>query len=283
MSRTLFITFFLASFLLFSQNYPEKPSGYVTDKAGVLTTEQISSLNNKLFDLEKYTSNQAFVFIDTSLNGQDMEQTCQAIFHQWQIGQKNKNNGVLIGIFTRDQKFRIHTGYGLEGALPDILTSHIQDEQMRPRFKEHDYYGGLNDGIDKLIYYSKNEYEPEANYDAEPNWAVIIGYSVNIILFLVGLTFFSRLKRIAMPVRILVFLSLLIPFVGIIVFIVLYSTARPKGKRKRQRGYSSDSGYSAWDSTSSDSGSASDSSFSSSDFDGGGGGDSGGGGSDSDW
>ena len=59
-----------------------------------------------------------------------------------------------------DRKFRIHTGYGMEGILPDLLTKRIQDEDMRPSFKQNNYYEGINNGVDKLFYYSKHEYNP---------------------------------------------------------------------------------------------------------------------------
>lgn len=59
-----------------------------------------------------------------------------------------------------DRKFRIHTGYGMEGILPDLLTKRIQDEDMRPSFKQNNYYEGINNGADKLFYYSKHEYNP---------------------------------------------------------------------------------------------------------------------------
>lgn len=89
-----------------------------------------------------------------------MVQISQEIVGAWDIGQKGKNNGVLITVFINDLKFRIHTGYGIEGILPDLLTKRIQDEDMRPSFKQKNYYEGINNGVDKLIYYSKHEYNP---------------------------------------------------------------------------------------------------------------------------
>lgn len=87
-----------------------------------------------------------------------MVQLSQEIAGAWDIGQKGKINGVLITVFINNHKFRIHTGYGMEGILPDLLTKRIQDEDMRPSFKQNNYYEGINNGVDKLIYYSKHEY-----------------------------------------------------------------------------------------------------------------------------
>jgi uncharacterized protein len=156
-----FLLLFLFPFLLKGQSFPEKPTNYVTDVAEILDQQQESVLNSKLKSYEDSTTNQFFIYIAQELNDVDMTTLCQQIFDKWEIGKKGKDNGVLIGIFINDRQFRIHTGYGLEGALPDILTKKIQDEVMRPHFKQGDYFGGILDGVDQLIYYSRHEFVAE--------------------------------------------------------------------------------------------------------------------------
>jgi uncharacterized protein len=285
-----FILLFLP-WLLGAQNYPAEPGNYVTDETGTLTQEQQTTLNTKLKAFEDTTTNQIFVYMTASLNGQNLENHCEEIFHNWKIGQKDKNNGVLIAVFIDDHKFRIQTGYGLEGQLPDILTKRIQDNDMRPLFKQGDYFGGINAGIDLLAYYSSHEFNPDlikeetstpiapAEFDYGKGLSgLLIGYGINgLMLFLYIRQLRKKNKdkptRKAIFITIAVLLALLPCFGSIILFLMLMFIQDTKG-------ISSSGSYSY---SSSSSWSSSDYSSSSSDFGGGGGGDSGGGGSSSDW
>lgn len=175
MPNRIAILFLLLSNFLLAQ-IPSKPSNYLTDDASVLNSAQEASINKKLNTFENTSGIQTFVYIAKSLNGSNMEMYCQDLFTNWQIGEKGKDNGILIAIFINDHKFRIHTGYGIEGKLPDLLTKKIQDENMRPYFKESKYYEGLLEGIDKIIYYSSHTYIPEARVETEhtkkkTNWS----------------------------------------------------------------------------------------------------------------
>lgn len=273
--------------LLALAQYPDKPGNYVTDETGTLTESQRETLNRKLHSFEDSTSNQVFVYMVPSLNGREISDLCQEIFHNWHIGKKGKNNGVLIAIFKNDHKFRIHTGYGLEGALPDQLTKRIQDEDMRPYFKQNDYFTGIDKGTDKLIYYSAHEYtvNDEVPNDDWIGWA--LGYGPNLILLCVLLyLLIGKKKQKSKPV-LWYFLLIggivfsLIPCLGAVITFFMVGAATG-WKSKGGRSYSSGGSYSSYDSSSSGS-DYSSSSDSGSGFDGGGGGDSGGGGSSSDW
>jgi uncharacterized protein len=278
-----FIVFFiLFPVFLKAQNYPAKPVNYVTDETGVLTNEQKLNLNTKLAEFEKNTSNQFFIYMTQSLNGSDIASMCQEIFHAWQIGSKNNNNGLLIAIFTDDHKFRIHTGYGLEGSLPDILTKRIQDNDMAPLFKENDYYSGIDKGLDQLIYYSKNEFKPEDEESKSPKgfeeWAYV--YLINAILLLMFLYSIVGKKAKYRKPKIKTFLlitAIVVSFLPCVGALILYVILLVLGEVKIGLSFRSTKGSSSYFG-SSDSSSSSDSGF-----DGGGGGDSGGGGSDSSW
>lgn len=183
-------------FLIKGQNYPAKPSNYVTDETITLTPEQQNVLNQKLKHFEDSTSNQIFIYIASSLNGQDMESLCQEIFHNWHIGQENKNNGVLVAIFINDHKFRIHTGYGLEGALPDLLTKRVQDETMRPYFRGGNYFEGIDRGISELIYYTSHEFTAETSSPVISVWqGWLIAYVANVILLIIYLVKLGKKKK----------------------------------------------------------------------------------------
>ncbi|MCE3227167.1 MAG: hypothetical protein K0S32_1718 [Bacteroidetes bacterium] len=278
--KKLFLFLIFLPFIIRADGYPEQPSNYVTDDAEILSDSQKSSLNRKLKEFEDSTTNEVFVYIAKSLEGRSLESLCQEIFHNWRIGDKEKNNGVLVAIFIDDHKFRIQTGYGLEGALPDVLTKRIQDEEMRPHFKDGDYYEGIDIGIDKLIYYSRHEYKAEMS--KQDLRMMLICYGINLILLIIliyGLYKKNQpVKRSTGATTIILIIGIiatLIPLIGIIIHFILLGMIADK--KKSGGSYSSsgsdyDSSYSS--SSSYDSGSS---------FSGGGGGDSGGGGSSSDW
>jgi uncharacterized protein len=290
-----FLFLLLFPFCVMAQGYPAMPTNYVTDEAQVLQNDEENSLNAILKSFEDSTSIQVFVYTANSLNGEVMADMCQNIFHTWKIGNKKTNNGVLIGIFVNDHKFRIHTGYGMEGVLPDLLTKKIQDEFMRPHFKENDYYAGIEAGITQLKYYSKHEYKPEQKR-SKFYIVLYVVYAVQFVLFLLVCYALYKNGRDALKTKedkkeqkarrtafIISFVLLFIPFVGVVGLIFLAVVSFSIGKKSvRRKGFNSskDNNSSSWSSSSP---SDDSSSSSSSDFSGGGGGDSGGGGSDSSW
>ena len=151
-SRRLFITIFLFLFPLtsFAFTVPAKPTGFVQDYARLLTPEQVRILENKLEQFEKETTDEIAVVTIYSLDGDTIENVAQEIFTKWGIGKKGKDNGVLLLVSFSDRKTRIHTGYGVENKLTDIGTSYIQSEVIAPAFRRSDYYGGINDAVDKM-------------------------------------------------------------------------------------------------------------------------------------
>lgn len=292
---------FLLPFLLNAQDFPQKPSNYVTDETHSISQEDQTKLNTKLKAYEDSSSNQIFVYVAYSLNGKNLEQYSQDIFHNWHIGQGEKNNGVLIAVFVDDHKFRIQTGYGLEGALPDLLTKRIQDNDMRPLFKLNRYSEGIDKGIDQLIYYSKHEFKASENNEDIPIFGLfILFYSISFSFLLIILFITRSIKdnpKAKKNLNMISIILFIIPFLGsvllvIMIFIVIFY--RLSLSKKINSSSVRSSNYSSWSNIDNDNSSYSDSSTSSwsssdsssdssSSFDGGGGGDSGGGGSSSDW
>ncbi len=130
---------------------PANPTGFVNDYAGMLTAEQVQTLEAKLEVYEKNTTNEIAVVTIPSLDGDVIENVAQEIFTKWGIGKADKNNGVLLLISLSDRKTRIQTGYGVEGNLTDIATSYIQSDIITPAFRNGDYYDGINGAVDKMI------------------------------------------------------------------------------------------------------------------------------------
>lgn len=148
---TILSLFFLASSSVLAFQIPNKPVSYVNDYTNTLSKEQILSLEEKISNFEKQTSAEIVVVIMPSLDGDVIENVAQDIFTKWGLGKKDKNNGVLLLVAMNDRMARIHTGYGVEGDLPDLATSYIQTEVMIPAFKAGDYYTGINGALDKII------------------------------------------------------------------------------------------------------------------------------------
>jgi uncharacterized protein len=131
---------------------PPKPATYVTDKIGVLDTERVHTLNEKLAQFERDTSNQVLVYIDRDLPADStIEQFANDAMHQWGVGQKGKDNGAVLFLFTGDRKMRVEVGYGLESVLTDAKARDITSTIIRPRLKAADYDGAVQQGADAML------------------------------------------------------------------------------------------------------------------------------------
>jgi uncharacterized protein len=157
----LFLTLLLCTFIVFAQDFPERSNTLVTDYTNTLSADDKQRLENKLVAFNDSSSTQIAVVILKSVGNYDINEYGAALGRKWGIGQKGKNNGILILVALGDRKLSIQTGYGAEGALPDIVTQQIRVNDINPRFRLGDYYGGLNAGIDQIIKYTKGEYKAE--------------------------------------------------------------------------------------------------------------------------
>ncbi|MBB5397813.1 YgcG family protein [Mucilaginibacter sp. AK015] len=146
----------------FSQDIPERSGTLVTDYTGTLSASDKLKLEDKLNNYNDSTSTQVAVVIIKSTGDYDINQYGVELLRKWGIGTKEKNNGVLVLVAINDRKMAIQTGYGAEGALPDITTQEIIQNDMKPRFKEGDYYGGLDAATDDIIKAMKGEYKADA-------------------------------------------------------------------------------------------------------------------------
>lgn len=139
---------------------PPAPSAYVTDEAGVISPEVVAELNRQLSEFEKATSNQVVAVVYPSLpEGVEVGEYAQNLYHAWKIGQKKTSNGVLILLFIKNHKAWIQSGYGLEGALPDVLCTRIIRETMSPLFRAGNYDATLSEGIHAVMQATKGEYK----------------------------------------------------------------------------------------------------------------------------
>jgi uncharacterized protein len=155
----LFLTFLYTG--SFAQDFPAKPSTLVNDYTGTLTEVQKQQLENKLVAFDDSSSTQIAIAIVKSVGQYDINDYALGLGRKWGVGGAKKNNGVMIVVALGDRKIAMQTGYGLEGALPDIITKRIIDNEIKPYFKEGDYYSGLDAGTTAIIKYTKGEYKNE--------------------------------------------------------------------------------------------------------------------------
>ncbi len=158
----LFTVLFFNVFLLFAQEFPEKPNALVSDFTGTLTQSEQSSLEQKLEAFNDSTSTQVAVVIMRSVGVYDINDYTARLGEKWGVGQKGKNNGIVLLVAMADRKVSIQTGYGVEGALPDAITKRIIEYEIKPSFKAGNYYEGLDKATDAIISYTKGEYKNEA-------------------------------------------------------------------------------------------------------------------------
>ena len=126
-------------------------TGRVVDEAGILDAGLRASLTQKLADLEARTTDQFVVVTLKSLQGTTIEDFGVQLGRTWKIGQKDKNNGVLLIVAPTERKVRFEVGYGLEGTLTDAITKIIIESAIVPRFRVNDIPGGIAQGVDDII------------------------------------------------------------------------------------------------------------------------------------
>lgn len=134
----------------------------VTDLTATLAQDQLAALENKLAAFEQKKGSQIAVLLVPTTQPETVEQYAIRVAEQWKLGRKGVDDGVLLLIAKDDRKLRIEVGRGLEGALPDATAKRIIDEFVVPAFKQRDFAGGVNAGVDRIIQVVDGEPLPAA-------------------------------------------------------------------------------------------------------------------------
>ena len=116
---------------------------YVSDMAGAMSAPARARADSLLQSIWRQTSAEPVVVIVPSLDGEDIDDFATRLFSDWRIGKNDRDSGVLMLISIGDRQAVIRTGYGAEGVLPDVVCARIIRNEMRPRFREGDYDGGI--------------------------------------------------------------------------------------------------------------------------------------------
>jgi len=133
--------------------------GRVNDYASILSPETAQKLEVALSAIESSDSTQIVVLTIPSLEGEVLEEFSIKVAEAWKIGQNNLDNGVILLVSKNDRKLRIETGRGLEGKLTDLVSGRIIRSEIIPKFKEGDFNGGIEAGINAIVSVVKGEYK----------------------------------------------------------------------------------------------------------------------------
>ncbi len=255
----------------------------VADLTGTLTSQQRSALEQTLAEFEHRKGAQVAVLIVPSTQPETVEEYAVRVEESWKLGRKGIDDGVLLVVAKNDRRLRIEVGYGLEGVLPDAIAKRIIEEDIAPRFKQGDFYGGIRAGTDRIMRVIEGEKLPPPRAHAEPRGAspdifhwFVIAFFIAAIGGPVVTGLFGRLPGagllgggFAAFAWLLIGSALLAGLMGLLAFVIALLSGLGRGSGSG--GYSS-GGWSSGGGFSSDSGGFS-----------GGGGSSGGGGASGSW
>ncbi|MGB0918262.1 MAG: TPM domain-containing protein [Flavobacteriales bacterium] len=193
MRNAFFTLLLLLPFVLVAQDFPVKSNRLVNDYTNTLSKSEVRQLEQKLVAYDKESSVQIAAVVINSLDGYEISDYAFRLGEKWGIGQAGTDNGALILVSMKDRKMWIATGYGLEGTLTDALAKRIIENEMKPRFRNNDYAGGLSAASDAIIQVTRGEYQGKgggSNSDAPP-----LG-SFAFILLVFGVIWLIKAKQV---------------------------------------------------------------------------------------
>lgn len=142
-----------------AQKLPPRPTQWVEDYANILDSSQKTQLNNMLRAYEDSTSNQIVVALFPDAQGYPVEEFSIRLAEAWKIGQKGRDNGVILAVFLKEHKIRIEVGYGLEDKIPDAIAIQIAQNVIAPYFRKGQYYQGIREGCVHIMKAAAGKYK----------------------------------------------------------------------------------------------------------------------------
>ena len=170
--------------------------GYVNDLAGMMSPQARQTLETRLTELDKIESTQVAVLTVPTLDGDDINEFSIRVVDEWKIGQKGKDNGVLLLVSKADRKIRLEVGYGLEGVLTDLLSSQIITNVIGPRFKTGDFDGGFIDGVGAISGAVRGEFKAIPTKKRTSKRGVLPLIVLPMILMIVFTEMFGKRRRV---------------------------------------------------------------------------------------
>lgn len=170
-------------------------STWVTDTTGTLDTATRQSLNTRLAALDKDKGAQIAVLMIPSTGNESIESYATRAFEQWRLGRKGVDDGILLVVAKDDRRLRIEVGYGLEGAVPDVLAGRIIREQITPHFRTGDFSSGVVAGVNSLVALLEGEPLPPP----APGASVDDDDDVPFLAILPALAFMAAIMPLGIP------------------------------------------------------------------------------------
>jgi uncharacterized protein len=189
----IFSIFFIVATVIAQNDLPDKPSAWVMDYAGVLTSGERGTLNNMLAGLEQRSSNQIFIAIFNQLpENYYLEDFTVRLYDKWRPGLPDKDNGILIVVFIQDRKIRMEIGYGLEDVITDAQAGRLISDYIKPEFRKGNYFAGLRSVLNVLIPAVEGKYQLPRAPQKKRDDGIPIPFIFIIIMFMFV---FSRIFR----------------------------------------------------------------------------------------
>ncbi len=186
---SLFLFLFIGTITSYAQfSIPDKPKKLEEQKGlhdyiGLLSKRESLNLENKLIKYSDTTSTQIVVAIINSTQGENIAYLGAQWLTKWGIGQKGKDNGILITLAKGDKKININTGYGVEHLLTDYMSRRIIEKEILPHFKQGNFYQGLDSGVNAIAKVMQGEYKGSRK-------SADTGFNPSFIIFIVILIIF---------------------------------------------------------------------------------------------
>lgn len=167
---------------------PAKPSFIppVVDSTNTLSIQEKESLYKKLAIYSDSTSTEMFVMVVSTTQGEDIARYATDLGQKWEIGQKGKDNGIILLIAKDDRKMTIQNGYGVEHLLTDALSRRIIESVIKPNFKENNYYEGIDEGTNAIFRVLKGEFKNDKPKNEGSFLPILIIFAFVIIFLIIA-------------------------------------------------------------------------------------------------
>lgn len=181
----LLISFTILVLRVCAQEFPSKPNRLVNDYTNTLSETEAEQLEQKLVAFDDSTSTQIAVVLMRSVGAYDIADYGARLAQNWGIGGAKNNNGLLLLVAIDDRKVTIQTGYGVEGAVPDAIAKRIIENELKPEFRNGNYYAGIDRATNAIIAYTKGEYKNDEPRKSRRSSGFPVGLIVIIIIIVV--------------------------------------------------------------------------------------------------
>ena len=201
-----------------------KLQGHVNDYANMLSPSTKAELEKELTSFEQTDSTQIVILTIPSLEGKVLDEFSIKVAESWKVGQKGKDNGIIITVAKQEKKIRVEVGRGLEGKLTDLAAGRIVDLVIKPKFKRGDFDGGFVAGVHSLIDATRGEFKADKNHlpkkkNGTHSFLTILIFGVIALLFIGSISriFGGVSGAIGLPALV----HLALTPIGLIAFIIL--------------------------------------------------------------